>query len=77
MMAWTVQVCDAALHKMYEASEPGRTENEIWSELHRENIRNGGEWIETRLLATGTRTTLVSGMLRQGGFEGRDAGRRY
>jgi Xaa-Pro aminopeptidase len=56
MMAWTVQVCDAALHKMHEASEPGRTENEIWSELHRENIRNGGEWIETRLLATGTRT---------------------
>lgn len=56
MMAWTVQVCDAALHRMYEASEPGRTENEIWSELHRENIRNGGEWIETRLLATGTRT---------------------
>lgn len=56
MMAWTVQVCDAALHKMHEASVPGRTENEIWSELHRENIRNGGEWIETRLLATGART---------------------
>lgn len=56
MMGWTVQVCDAALHKMHEASEPGRTENEIWSELHRENIRNGGEWIETRLLATGMRT---------------------
>lgn len=56
MMTWTVQVCDAALLKMYEASEPGRTENEIWAELHRENIRNGGEWIETRLLATGNRT---------------------
>ena len=56
MMAWTVAVADAALHKMREASLPGRTENEIWSELHRENIRNGGEWIETRLLATGSRT---------------------
>ncbi len=56
MMTWTVQVCDAALHAMHEASIPGRTENEIWSELHRENIRNGGEWIETRLLATGKRT---------------------
>ena len=32
------------------------SENDIWSVLHRENIRRGGEWIETRLLASGPRT---------------------
>ena len=42
--------------RMYEHSLPGKTENEIWAELHYENIRSGGEWIETRLLAAGERT---------------------
>src|SRR5919112_3104931 len=28
----------------------------IWAVLHAENIRRGGEWIETRLLASGPRT---------------------
>ena len=42
--------------RMYENSLPGKTENEIWAELHYENIRSGGEWIETRLLAAGQRT---------------------
>ncbi len=32
------------------------SEDDIWAELHRENIRRGGEWIETRLLASGQRT---------------------
>ncbi len=32
------------------------TEDDIWSVLHAENIRRGGEWIETRLLASGPRT---------------------
>ena len=32
------------------------SENEIWSVLHAENIKRGGEWIETRLLASGPRT---------------------
>jgi Xaa-Pro aminopeptidase len=57
LMRWTVAVCDAAIQRMYERSaEPGRSELEIWAELHHENIRNGGEWIETRLLASGPRT---------------------
>lgn len=42
--------------RMYEVSLPGKTESEIWAELHFENIRSGGEWIETRLLAAGPRT---------------------
>ncbi|WP_147125390.1 dimethylsulfonioproprionate lyase DddP [Shimia ponticola] len=35
----------------------GKTsEDDIWAVLHAENIKRGGEWIETRLLATGPRT---------------------
>ncbi len=56
LMRWTIRVCEAGMARMYEHSLPGRTENEIWAELHFENIRSGGEWIETRLLAAGPRT---------------------
>jgi hypothetical protein len=38
------------------ATRPGLTEDDIWAVLHAENIRRGGEWIETRLLASGPRT---------------------
>ncbi|SPH20829.1 Dimethlysulfonioproprionate lyase DddP [Ascidiaceihabitans donghaensis] len=35
----------------------GKTsEDDIWAILHSENIKRGGEWIETRLLASGPRT---------------------
>ncbi len=56
LMKWTVRVCEAGMARMYEHSLPGKSENEIWAELHYENIRSGGEWIETRLLAIGERT---------------------
>jgi Xaa-Pro aminopeptidase len=56
LMKWTIRVCEAGMARMYENSIPGKTENEIWAELHYENIRSGGEWIETRLLAAGQRT---------------------
>ena len=56
LMRWTIRVCEAGMARMYEHSLPGKTENEIWAELHYENIRSGGEWIETRLLAAGQRT---------------------
>ena len=32
------------------------SENDIWAVMHAENIRRGGEWIETRLLTSGPRT---------------------
>lgn len=35
---------------------PGIAEVELWSVLHAENIRRGGEWIETRILSSGPRT---------------------
>ena len=56
MMSWAIHVCEAGLSRMYENSEPGRTEQEIWAELHFENARSGGEWIETRLLKAGPGT---------------------
>lgn len=56
LMRWTVRVCEAGLARMYDSSLPGRTEQEIWADLHYENIRSGGEWLETRLLTVGPRT---------------------
>lgn len=56
LMRWTVRVCEAGLARMYEASEPGRTERELWAELHYENARSGGEWLETKLVTAGPRT---------------------
>jgi len=48
--------CESSVKAMEDAVRPGMTEDEIWSVLHAENIKRGGEWIETRLLATGPRT---------------------
>lgn len=42
--------------RMYEHSVSGRSEREISAELHHENIRSRGEWIETRLLTVGDHT---------------------
>ncbi|MBF9032029.1 M24 family metallopeptidase [Rhodobacterales bacterium HKCCE3408] len=55
-MRCAMLACEAAVAEMETACEPGRTEDDIWAVLHAENIRRGGEWIETRLLASGPRT---------------------
>ncbi len=48
----------AAMEKACRAGVPGgrMSEDDVWAVLHAENIRRGGEWIETRLLASGPRT---------------------
>jgi Xaa-Pro aminopeptidase len=56
LMRWTIRVCEAGMARMYENSLSDKSEQEIWAELHYENIRSGGEWLETRLLAIGERT---------------------
>lgn len=56
LMKWTIRVCEHGMQRMYDELRPGMTENELWAYLHFENIRHGGEWIETRLLASGPRT---------------------
>ena len=53
--------CEAAVQAMEDFARAnvgdGKTsEDDIWAVLHAENIRRGGEWIETRLLASGQRT---------------------
>lgn len=53
--------CEAAMAEMEafartEIPKGGVSEDDVWAELHRGNIRRGGEWIETRLLASGPRT---------------------
>ncbi|WP_068115435.1 dimethylsulfonioproprionate lyase DddP [Tropicimonas marinistellae] len=55
-MRCAIHACEASMAVMERAALPGRTEDEIWAVLHAENIKRGGEWIETRLLSTGPRT---------------------
>ncbi len=52
----SIAACEAAMGAMQRSLRPGMTENDLWAILHAENIRRGGEWIETRLLASGPRT---------------------
>ncbi len=55
-MRCAMWACEQSITKMREAAAPGVTENDVWAELHKENIRRGGEWIETRILSSGPRT---------------------
>lgn len=55
-MRCAVHACEAAIAEMEAAARPGLSEDEIWAHLHAGNIKRGGEWIETRLMASGPRT---------------------
>ncbi|WP_341861102.1 dimethylsulfonioproprionate lyase DddP [Gymnodinialimonas sp. 57CJ19] len=55
-MRCAVDACQKSLQAMEDAIAPGRSEDEIWAVLHAENIKRGGEWIETRLFSSGPRT---------------------
>ena len=55
-MRCSIHACEHAVEAMRETARPGVTENDVWAVLHAENIRRGGEWIETRLLSSGPRT---------------------
>lgn len=52
----SISACEAAVLEMLAAMKPGMTERDVWSRLHQKSIALGGEWIETRLLASGPRT---------------------
>lgn len=54
-MRCAVHACERSMTVMREHLQPGVTEQRLWSHLHAENIARGGEWIETRLLASGPR----------------------
>lgn len=60
-MRCAVHACEKAVGEMERAARTGipsgtMSEDDVWAVLHAENIRRGGEWIETRLLASGPRT---------------------
>jgi len=55
-MRCAMNACEASVAAMREACRPGLSEDEVWAVLHAENLKRGGEWIETRLLASGPRT---------------------
>ena len=55
-MRCAVDACEKSVKAMEDAAKPGMSEDDVWAVLHAENIKRGGEWIETRLLASGTRT---------------------
>jgi Xaa-Pro aminopeptidase len=55
-MRRAVCACEQAMREMEAALRPGMSENDLWAILHHGNIIRGGEWIETRLLASGPRT---------------------
>ncbi len=55
-MRCAVATCEIAIAAMEAECRPGIAETELWAVLHKENIARGGEWIETRILASGPRT---------------------
>jgi Xaa-Pro aminopeptidase len=55
-MRCAMHACETGMAAMQDAARPGLSEDEIWAVLHAQNIKRGGEWIETRLLSTGPRT---------------------
>jgi len=53
--------CETAVQHMEDFArahvpQGGVSEDDIWAVMHAENIKRGGEWIETRLLSSGQRT---------------------
>ncbi len=48
--------CEASMFEMQKALYAGQSENDVWAVLHSENIKRGGEWIETRICSSGPRT---------------------
>ena len=55
-MRCALATCEMAMRVMQAHLVPGVTEQALWAHLHHENVARGGEWIETRLLASGPRT---------------------
>jgi Xaa-Pro aminopeptidase len=55
-MRCAMAATEKSMEVMQDHLVPGISEQELWSHLHAESIKRGGEWIETRLLSSGPRT---------------------
>ncbi len=55
-MRCSIATTEIAIAEMRKVLEPGIAEVELWAVMHAENIKRGGEWIETRILSSGPRT---------------------
>ncbi len=55
-MRCAVHACEQNINDMRKLFEPGVTEVALWARLQESNFLRFGEWIETRLLASGART---------------------
>ena len=55
-LAQSVAATEAAVWEVEKAIEPGVTENDLFATLYGNVIKQGGEFIETRLLSSGPRT---------------------
>ncbi|MEE9415260.1 MAG: Xaa-Pro peptidase family protein [Acidimicrobiales bacterium] len=55
-MRCAAHACMSSIDEMRAIFEPGVTELALWAKLQEANFRRYGEWIETRLLASGPRT---------------------
>ncbi len=52
----SIRATEAGVARLRSAVAPGLSENELWSILHQTVIALGGDYVETRLLASGPRT---------------------
>ena len=55
-MRCAVDACQRNIADMKAIFEPGVTEVELWATLQRSNYLRYGEWMETRIMASGERT---------------------
>ena len=55
-MRCSVEATRISCLRMFEAMEPGMTEQALWAVLWAEMLARGGEWMECRLLVSGPRT---------------------
>lgn len=52
----SIAATDVGVAKLRDAVRPGMRENELWALLHDAIISSGGDYVETRLFASGDRT---------------------
>lgn len=56
IIRWAIAGTELAIENMRDALRPGITEQALWSQFHQKGMELGGEWVDTRLLASGPRT---------------------